>query len=115
MEHISREGKRRTRPCKDSGRSEGLTRCVVQQTARPCLSCSTSLQLDFVDLYLMHWPHGFNYEGPDVLFPRNADMTIRYSDTVGPGDPMHAAHALTHSLLPRMLREVSQHGSTLML
>jgi aldehyde reductase len=35
------------------------------------------LRLDYVDLLLIHWPHGME-EGGD-LFPKNADGTMRYS------------------------------------
>ncbi|XP_063153900.1 aldo-keto reductase family 1 member A1 isoform X1 [Candoia aspera] len=34
------------------------------------------LKLDYLDLYLMHWPHAF--ERGDNLFPRNPDGTMRY-------------------------------------
>ena len=36
------------------------------------------LQLDYVDLYLIHWPTGF--EKSDELVPMNEDGTIKYSD-----------------------------------
>ncbi|XP_074858628.1 aldo-keto reductase family 1 member A1 [Carettochelys insculpta] len=34
------------------------------------------LKLDYLDLYLMHWPHAF--ERGDTLFPKNPDGTMRY-------------------------------------
>jgi len=36
------------------------------------------LGLDYLDLYLMHWPHGFKEEGP--LFPTHPDGTTVLSD-----------------------------------
>ena len=37
------------------------------------------LKLDYLDLYLMHWPHAF--ERGDNLFPKNPDGTMRYDYT----------------------------------
>ncbi|KFO11344.1 Alcohol dehydrogenase [NADP(+)], partial [Balearica regulorum gibbericeps] len=37
------------------------------------------LKLDYLDLYLMHWPHAF--ERGDDLFPKNPDNTMRYDYT----------------------------------
>nr|XP_010593619.1 alcohol dehydrogenase [NADP(+)] isoform X3 [Loxodonta africana] len=37
------------------------------------------LQLEYLDLYLMHWPYAF--EQGDNPFPKNADGTIRYDPT----------------------------------
>uniref|UniRef100_A0A8C0QFG1 Aldo-keto reductase family 1 member A1 n=1 Tax=Canis lupus familiaris TaxID=9615 RepID=A0A8C0QFG1_CANLF len=37
------------------------------------------LQLEYLDLYLMHWPYAF--ERGDNPFPKNADGTIRYDST----------------------------------
>lgn len=42
-----------------------------------CLEQLNFLQLDYVDLYLIHWPHGFEEGGE--LFPKTADG-MRYSD-----------------------------------
>ena len=43
-----------------------------------CMEQLKMLQLDSVDLYLIHWPHGFE-EGGD-RFPKNPDGSMRYSD-----------------------------------
>lgn len=48
----------------------------VQEACRKSLN---DLGLDFLDLYLMHWPMAFE-RGTEVM-PRNADGTIRYADT----------------------------------
>ncbi|XP_061200961.1 aldo-keto reductase family 1 member A1 isoform X1 [Neopsephotus bourkii] len=37
------------------------------------------LKLNYLDLYLMHWPHAF--ERGDNLFPKNPDNTMRYDYT----------------------------------
>uniref|UniRef100_F7CBN0 Aldo-keto reductase family 1 member A1 n=4 Tax=Equus TaxID=9789 RepID=F7CBN0_HORSE len=37
------------------------------------------LQLEYLDLYLMHWP--FAFEQGDNPFPKNADGTVRYDST----------------------------------
>ncbi|XP_064152798.1 aldo-keto reductase family 1 member A1-A [Anguilla rostrata] len=44
-----------------------------------CRKSLTDLGLDYLDLYLMHWPMAFQ-RGAEVM-PRNADGSIRYADT----------------------------------
>lgn len=36
------------------------------------------LQLDYIDLYLMHWPIGLEYQGEEVLIPMDTDGNILY-------------------------------------
>ncbi len=44
---------------------------------RPALERTLAdLQLAYLDLFLIHWPHAFR-AGPD-LFPKNADGTVIY-------------------------------------
>ena len=43
-----------------------------------CLQALKDLGLDFIDLYLMHWP--LRFKAGDNLFPRNTDGSLIYSD-----------------------------------
>ena len=38
------------------------------------------LNLDYLDLYLIHWPISLEYQSPDGLFPKNEDGTMKYSN-----------------------------------
>ena len=38
------------------------------------------LNLEYLDLYLIHWPISLEYESPDGLFPKNEDGTMKYSN-----------------------------------
>lgn len=52
-----------------------------------CLQTIEDLQANYLDLYLIHWPHAFEdtdqprNRDPKVLFPTNEDGTMRYSNT----------------------------------
>ncbi|KAF8999816.1 reductase AKOR2 [Cyathus striatus] len=39
------------------------------------------LGLDYVDLYLIHWPQSVVYEGDEVFFPTNADGALKVVDS----------------------------------
>ncbi|XP_036613218.1 aldo-keto reductase family 1 member A1 [Trichosurus vulpecula] len=58
------------------------------------------LQLQYLDLYLMHWPYGF--ERGDNLFPKNANGTVRY-DTIHYKETWKAMEALVSKGLVRAL------------
>uniref|UniRef100_A0A8D1P817 Aldo-keto reductase family 1 member A1 n=1 Tax=Sus scrofa TaxID=9823 RepID=A0A8D1P817_PIG len=58
------------------------------------------LQLEYLDLYLMHWPYAF--ERGDNPFPKNADGTIRY-DATHYKDTWKALEALVAKGLVRAL------------
>ncbi|XP_051866565.1 aldo-keto reductase family 1 member A1-A [Pristis pectinata] len=44
-----------------------------------CRKTLADLQLDYLDLYLMHWPMAF--ERGNIMIPKNDDGTVRYADT----------------------------------
>lgn len=58
------------------------------------------LQLNYLDLYLMHWPYAF--ERGDDPFPKNADGTIRY-DSIHYKETWKAMEALVAKGLVRAL------------
>ncbi|XP_040833683.1 aldo-keto reductase family 1 member A1-like [Ochotona curzoniae] len=58
------------------------------------------LQLEYLDLYLMHWPHAF--ERGDNLFPQNADGSVRY-DSIDYKETWKAMEALVAKGLVRAL------------
>ncbi|XP_013210747.1 alcohol dehydrogenase [NADP(+)] isoform X1 [Microtus ochrogaster] len=58
------------------------------------------LQLEYLDLYLIHWPHAF--ERGDNPFPKNADGTMRY-DSIHYKDTWKALEALVAKGLVKAL------------
>jgi len=51
------------------------------QHVRLCVEMSLkNLKLDYLDLYLIHWPHSFKYSGAEN-FPKNADGSMIYDYT----------------------------------
>ncbi|XP_070562761.1 aldo-keto reductase family 1 member A1-like [Ptychodera flava] len=45
-----------------------------------CKKSMEDLGVDYLDLYLIHWPYGFQNTGTGNNFPKNPDGTIIYSD-----------------------------------
>jgi len=43
-----------------------------------CKQTLADLGIDYLDLYLIHWPMSFEYDG-DNKFPRHSDGTLRYA------------------------------------
>lgn len=57
--------------------------CHFHDPERVEYACRKSLKnfgLDYVDLYLMHWPYGYEYEGDNIMFPINASANVNLSD-----------------------------------
>lgn len=57
--------------------------CHFHEPERVEYACRKSLSnfgLDYVDLYLMHWPYSYIYRGDDVMMPTNAKGEVELSD-----------------------------------
>jgi len=66
-----------------------------------CRKTLSDLGLDYVDLYLMHWPTAF--ERGDVNFPKNEDGTVRYDTTIPPVDTYLAMEKLVEKGLAKSI------------
>ncbi|KAG5519553.1 hypothetical protein PMAC_001708 [Pneumocystis sp. 'macacae'] len=55
--------------------------CTFHSRVEECLDQSLNkMQLDYVDLYLMHWPVSLNPNGNDFLFPKKPDGTLDHEE-----------------------------------
>lgn len=64
-----------------------------------CRATLSDLGLDYLDLYLIHWPLGF--ERGDEKFPKNEDGTVKYDTTIHPTDTWLAMEKLVEKDLVR--------------
>ena len=55
------------------------TKHAAEDVRPACLETLKDLGLDYIDLYLIHWPIGFR--AGDDKFPKNPDGSMIYSDT----------------------------------
>lgn len=45
-----------------------------------CRKSLNNLKLDYIDLFLIHTPMGFEFRQPEELMPKNSDGTLAFSD-----------------------------------
>jgi len=67
-------------------------------------ACKKTLQdlgLDYLDLYLIHWPYGF--ERGDNNFPKNEDGTVRFDVDTHPSETFKAMEKLVEKGLVRSI------------
>jgi len=66
-----------------------------------CRETLADLGLDYLDLYLIHWPVAF--ERGDNKFPKNDDGTVRYDNDIHPTDTYLAMEKLVEKGLVKSL------------
>jgi len=66
-----------------------------------CRQTLADLGLDYLDLYLIHWPLAF--ERGDNKFPKNDDGTVRYDTTVSPTETWLAMEKLVEKGLVKSI------------
>ena len=66
-----------------------------------CRGTLSDLGLEYLDLYLVHWPHAF--QRGDVTFPKNEDGSIKYDETIHPTDTWLAMEKLVALGLARSI------------
>ena len=57
-----------------------------------CRGTLTDLGLEYLDLYLVHWPHAF--QRGEVTFPKNEDGSVKFDETIDPTDTWLAMEKL---------------------
>lgn len=58
------------------------THHAIGNVKKGCQQTLKDLGTSFLDLYLIHWPVHFKYEGLDVLTPKNSDGTVAIDTSV---------------------------------
>ncbi len=66
-----------------------------------CKRSLSSLGLAYLDLYLIHWPHGFKRGGE--TFPKNEDGTVKYDYDIHPTDTWLAMEKLVEKGLTKSI------------
>ena len=57
-----------------------------------CRGTLADLGLEYLDLYLIHWPHAF--QRGEVTFPKNEDGSVKFDETIHPTDTWLAMEKL---------------------
>jgi aldehyde reductase len=75
-----------------------------QHVRQSFLTTLANLKLDYLDLYLIHWPYAFQFSGyeNENLFPKNEDGTVKYSDT----DYLDTWKALEHLVDEGLIKNI---------
>jgi len=68
-----------------------------------CEKTLKDLGLTYVDLYLMHWPHAFEFQAGGPLIPKRADGTVIYDEETEPTETWAAMEELVAAGLVRSI------------